>query len=271
MYGSGHVVTFEECAVAYLKDGGEARFIMPMAEQLAGKRLRDITPSEVRTAARLAYPNAGNATLNRQGITPARAVINFGHQQGWCPLIRVKSFTIEKPKRRAVSRVYLDKLRPHIPPHLFALLLFLHTTGRRIGEAMRIEPEDVDLQRMRVRIGRTKNGDPAIAHLTAEVAELIASIMPERGPIFAYAGRSSIYPTMRRAAKKAKVEYIPTHQIGRHSYATTLADAGFSSKAIAEAGGWKSVRLVAETYEHPESAGEKAARVFGKKKARKVK
>ena len=267
LYGADHVITFDECALQYVKDGGEGRFILPMAKRLAGKRLKDITPAEIREAARAEYPNASNATLNRQGITPARAVINFGHQQGWCSAIHVKAFPVERPKRQAVNRAYLDALRPHLPHPLYVLMMFLHTTGRRIGDALSIDVRDVHLQSMRVTIGRTKNVEPAVAHLTAEVAELIASIMPASGKLFPYAARSSVYPTLRRACKKAGVEYLGTHQPGRHSYATTLADAGMSTKAIADAGGWKSVRLVSEIYEHPEDAGERAAKVIGKKMA----
>lgn len=198
-------------------------------------------------------------------------MINFGHQQGWCSAIKVKSFAVEKPIRQAVGRDYLDRLRPHLPARLFAMMMFLHTTGRRVGDALGVEPKHLDLQRMRVFIPKTKNGEAAVAHLTAEVAELIAALEPRHGLVFGYVDRSSVYPTMRRACKKAGIEYLGTHQPGRHSFATTLSDAGWQSKAIAEAGGWKSVRLVAETYEHPTAPGEKAAQVFGQNRRTKRK
>ena len=275
LYGADHVITFDECALAYAQDGGETRFILPISKALTGRRLKDITPADIRAAAKAAYPNASPATLNRQAITPARAVINYGHAQGWCSVIRVKAFPVARPKRQAVGRAYLDTLRPHLPGPMFALLLFLHTTGRRIGDALSLTTADVDLQRMRAVIHDTKNGDPAIAVLTAEVAQLLAEIMPQLGPVFPYAARSSIYATLRRACKSAGLEYLGTHQLGRHSYATTLHNAGWGSKAIAEAGGWKSVRLVAETYEHPQDAATRAAALFGpeltQQKPRRVK
>lgn len=268
LYGVDHVMTFEECALAYVQDGGEARFIVAISTALAGRKLKQITPKDVRDAARAAYPNASAATLNRQAITPARAVINYGHAQGWCAAIKVRSFAVEKPKRQAVGRPYLDTLRPHLPQPMFALMLFLFTTGRRIGDALALDVTDIDLQRMRATIGRTKNGDPAIAVLTAEVAALLTEVMPKAGKVFPYAARSSIYPTLRRACKKAGIEYLATHQPGRHSYATTLDNAGFSPKEIADAAGWKSVRLVSETYTHPEAPAERAAKLFGKKLTR---
>lgn len=268
LYGVEHVITFDECALAYAQDGGETRYLLPVAEAMKGRRLREITPKDIRDMARKLYPNAKASTINRQAITPARAVINFGHKQGWCGLIRVEAFAQEKPKRQAVTRDYLDKLRPHLPHRMFVLMLFVHTTGRRITEALDLERQHVDLAAMRAEIPKTKNGEAATAHLTAEVAELLAGIMPEAGRVFGYVGRSSLYPTLRRACAKAGLPYLGTHQVGRHSFATTLSNAGFSTKAIAEAGGWKSVRLVAETYDHPEDSGKRAAAVFGKKLAR---
>lgn len=268
LYGAQEVTTFDECALAYAQDGGETIYLLKVSEALAGRRLKEITPRDIREMARKMYPNAKASTINRQAITPARAVINYGHAQGWCGPIKVESFPVDKPKRRAVTRAYLDALRPHVPHRIFVVMLFLHTTGRRVEEALSISVEQVDLDGRKVAIPMTKNGEPATAYLTDEVAELIAGIMPPSGLVFGYAGRASLYPTLRRGCKKAGLPYLATHQVGRHSFATTLSNAGFRSKEIADAGGWKSVRLVAETYEHPEDAGQRAAKVFVKKETR---
>lgn len=262
LYGSDEV-TFDECALSYAEDGGDTRFLVPVSRLLAGRKLRDITPKMIRDIARRLYPSAKPATLNRQVITPARAVINFGHQQGWCAPIRVQSFEADKPKRQAVTRAYLDRLRPHIPHHLFVLLLFLHTTGRRVGEALALRPDDIVDRR--VTIPMTKNGEAAVTFLTEEVAEMISGLEETGATVFGYTRRDSVYSTLRRGCKAAGLPYLGTHQIGRHSFATTLSEAGWGSKAIAEAGGWKSVRLVAETYEHPENAAVRASAVFDTK------
>ena len=269
LYGPEEVVTFDAAAVAYAEDGGETRFLMKMAQQLQGKPLRDIRPKDVRDAARRAYPEATAATQNRQGITPAAAVINWAHGQGWCSPIRVRRFEHERPKRRAVDGNYLDALHPWLPHRLYVLMLFLHQTGRRVGDAIEMEPGWLDGQR--VHIPRTKNGDPATVILPAQLAEIMAGLTPRHGRVFGYVHRSSVYRTLRRACAKAGVEYLGTHQPGRHSFATTLHKAGWGSRKIAEAGGWKSVALVAQTYEHPENTAEEAAGVFDKKMARSKK
>lgn len=262
LYGPEEVVTFDAAAVAYAEDGGETRFLMKMAEQLQGKPLRDIRPKDIRDAARRAFPAAAPATINRQGITPAAAVINWAHGQGWCAPIRVKRFAVERPKRKAVGREYIEALRPHLPDRLYVLMLFLHQTGRRVGDAIGMTPDWIDGQR--IHIPRTKNGEAATVVLTPEVADLLAALEPRHGRVFGYRERSSLYPTLRRACGKAGVEYLGTHQPGRHSFATTLHKAGWGSKKIAEAGGWKSVALVAQTYEHPENTAQEAAGIFGK-------
>ena len=45
-------------------------------------------------------------------------------------------FEFHKPKREAVGVEYLVALEPHVPITMFALLLFLYTTGRRVSEAI---------------------------------------------------------------------------------------------------------------------------------------
>lgn len=261
--GVKEVLTFEQAAIAYIENGGDKRFILKMAEELQGMRLRDITPHAVRVAAKSAYPAGSPATRNRQGITPVRAVINYAHEQGWCGAIRVKGFTVEKPSRKSVDRDYLDTLRPHLPPNLFALLLFLFTTGRRVGDAIHMRPEWINGSV--VEIPKTKNGDAATAHLTPEVALIIAGLDPVNGRVFGYKDRRSIYGTLRRACKAAGVEYLGTHQLGRHSFNTHLHEAGFSIPDIAKASGAKDHRLLMATYIHPGDKSAEVVKLFSKK------
>lgn len=263
IYGSSAVVTFEQAALAYAEDGGDTRFLVRVTEHLTGTALKDITPRMVREAARKAYPKAAAATINRQGITPARAVINYAHEQGWCPPIKVRGLPVEKTKRKAVDHTYLAKLEPHLPPNLFALMLFLYTTGRRVGDAIMLDVADIDLDAGTAHIPRTKTGQAVTVRLAPLVRDLLRDVMPAGGKAFGYTDRRSIYGTLKRACKKAGVEYLGTHQPGRHSFATSLDRAGWTATAIADAGGWKSVRLVSETYTHPTDSAARAADLIG--------
>jgi len=267
LYGPQSAITFDQAALAYAEDDGDTRFLVKMTEQLAGVLLRDITPRVVREAAKKAYPTAANATRNRQGITPVRAVINYAHDQGWCAPIKVRAFPVEKPKKKAVGHEYLATLQPHLPINMFALMLFLHTTGRRVGDAISLTPDDIDLSSAKAHIQKTKNGDAAVAHLVPMLVDILRDLPPANGRIFGYRDRRSIYGTLKRACKRAGVEYLGTHQPGRHSFATALEREGWSARSIADAGGWKSVRLVDETYIHTDDPAERASDVIGKKLA----
>jgi integrase len=266
-FGVEAVITFAEAALSYLDAGGEDRYILTVSEKLGQLPLREITPELIRAAATEVYPKAAGATKNRQFITPARAVINHAHGRGWCSMIKVVGFKVKKPKRVAVDHDYLEALRPHLPLRAYALMLFLQQTGRRVSDAIELEPHNV--QPDRVYIAETKNGEEAYAFLSKEMQGLIARLKPRHGRVFGYVGRSSLYPTLRRACAKAGVEYLGTHQVGRHSFATHLRQGGFTEKEVAEAGGWKTTRMVSEIYEHPVDIQEQATAHMAKRKKRK--
>lgn len=269
LYGVDVVTTFDQAAVHYAEDGGEARFLVKISEQLAGVSLKSITPQIVRNAAKKAYPNHTAATRNRQGITPAASVINYAHQQGWCGPIRVKRFPVDKPKREAVGIEYLAALEPHAPTNLFALILFLHTTGRRVGDAISLKLDDIDLDNATAFIRKTKNGEAATVNLVPVLVDILKDLPTHNGHVFGYRDRRNLYDTLRRSCERAGIKYLGTHQVGRHSFATALEREGWNSKAIADAGGWKSVRLVDETYIHTNDPAARATSLIGTKWAQR--
>ena len=264
LYGASAVMTFDQAAVAYAEDGGETRFLVKISEQLSGTPLHSITPKIIRNAAEAAYPNAKPATRNREGVTPAQAVVNYAHDQGWCGPIKVKRFPVEKPKREAVGIEYLAALEPHAPTNLFALILFVHTTGRRVGDAIGLTPDDIDLENGTAFIAKTKNGDSATVNLVPVLVDILRELPTSNGHVFGYKDRRNLYATLKRSCDRAGIKYLGTHQVGRHSFATALEREGWNSKAIADAGGWKSVRLVDETYIHTNDPAARATALLGR-------
>lgn len=265
MYGPEDVMTFAEAALAYAEDGGDTRFLVRITKELADMKLKDIKPKDIRDAARRAYPEAAPATQNRQGITPARAVMNYGHAQGWCPAIRVSTFKTDPPKKQAVEMDYMEKMRPHMPDRLFVLMLFLHVTGRRVGDAVSLTP--AALTGNSVLIPKTKTGAAKTVIVPDQLADMMRSLEPRHGRLFGYKHRHSVYNTLRRACERAGLPYLGTHQPGRHSFATALHGARIGIKGIAEAGGWASIPLLGQTYIHDTDASEVAAGLMGKKMA----
>lgn len=271
IYGVEAVVTFDQAAIKYVEDGGDARFIVRVTELLNGVRIADIKPLDVRATAKKAYPNCAPATRNRQGITPIQAVINYAHEQGWCSPIKVKRFEVKKPKRKAVGIEYLLALQQHAPVNLFALMLFLHTTGRRVGDAIALKPDDLDLGNASAHIKDPKNGEPVTVKLVPFLVETLRDLNTHNGHVFGYKDRRNLYDTLKRSCERAEIEYLGTHQVGRHSFATELANQHWTSKRIADAGGWKSVRLVDDTYIHTNDPAQEATDLIWTKSVQKFK
>ncbi len=178
----------------------------------------------------------------------------------------MKRLKIQAVKKEAVNEKYLAALEPHIPPHAFACLLFIQTTGRRVGEAIALKRSDIDLETGKVTIGTTKNGDAATAKFIPQVIHFLRNNPSRHGLVFGFVTYNGIQNGLRRACKRAGVQYISTHQIWRHSFATNLHESeGWTSKAIADAGGWKTVRVVDDTYIHTNKISDKATDALGKK------
>lgn len=266
-YGVEAVATFEEAALLYMQDGGDPRFVTPLLKHFRGRALRTIRPKDLRDAARTLYPSASGATLNRQGITPARAIINRAAQEGLCQPIRVRQFSTEKPRRVAVQADFVAAFRAEAlrrrKPYLAALARVVFETGARIGELVALEPRHLDLVKGRADLGRTKNGETYWLQFSEGARAELANLPPRRGRVFGYQGRSCVYGPWRTTCRLASLPYVPPHQMGRHSFATALQKAGWDANDIAQAGRWKSVRLVQETYVHPEDRSRLAAAQLG--------
>lgn len=268
IFGPGTQVSFEEAALAYMQAGGESRFLAPLLIHFRGVRLDSIKPGHVLDAAAKLYPDASPATRKRQAIAPTSAVINFGHQRGWCAPIRVKAPSSKPARRTAVDHAYITTLRtaaltpPYAQPHLAALVLFVHLTGARLGEALRLRPADLDLAAGTAIARETKNGEPRLIRLGSVLDAELAELPPRAGLVFGYVTSRGARRALERACTKAALPYLGFHQIGRHSFATKLAEMGWSAEAIADAGGWKSPALVAKTYVHAERLGAAAAQAL---------
>ena len=267
-YGDEAVRTFEEAALSYLEHGGEGRFLPPLIKHFKGRTLGTIRPGELRAAAIALYPSAGPATRNRHGIIPARAVVLHGHDLGWCPSIKVKQFEVPKSrKHKAIDRSWMDAFMAEadksLLPHLSALALFMHQTGARISEAIRLEGQHVDLPNRLAMLEKTKTGTWSPRELTAELVARIAGMKPKAGVrVFGYTDPKAVNRVAKRVAKRANIEQLSTHSFGRHSFGTNALSATGDIKGVMDAGDWKSAKLFMETYVHSRNAARNIAAKF---------
>ncbi|HWU19337.1 MAG TPA: tyrosine-type recombinase/integrase [Devosia sp.] len=273
-FGEEAVRTFEEAAVEYLQHGGkdgtggDGKFIKPILAHFKGRRVGSITGAELRSMANTLYPGRAPATKNRQAIVPARAVIMYAHHLGWCGAISVEQFKVPKSKKhKPATREWLDKFMAEADrrklPHLSCLVLFMHQTGTRISEAIRIVGKDLDLPARIVVLGKTKTDEWVTRYLTAELVARIAGLdAKDDERIFGYTDPKAVNRVMKRVAKDAGIEMLTTHSAGRHSFATNAINANAPIKDAMDAGGWKSARLFMETYVHSHEAGKNVASIF---------
>jgi integrase len=266
VYGTASTITFGQAVALYLEAKKDDRFILPIFDEWENKRLVDITGGDVTALATRLYPKASGATKNRQVVNVVRAIVNLAAKSGHCQKLAVEPFKTKKTVRRAVDRDWLDALRPHVPDRLWAVMLFNFSTGARISEATKLLWDDVDLFRKCALIRDPKNGEDREAHLTHEMMMVLVALPRVNRKVFGYATKQSVYGTLKRGCKAAGIPYLGTHQPGRHSFATEMiVRNGVDLATTAEAGGWKSRRLLAETYTHGERHKEAVDRVFGTK------
>jgi len=256
-------IDFRYASAAYEIAGKEDRFIPPIVAEIGGVALGDITPGMVRNLAKKLYPKASPATWNRQVLTPVRAVVNHAADEGRCQPLRVKSFQTKKALKQAVTRAWIKSFIGAASPKLGALCYFMFTTGARIGDAVSLLWSDVNMTTKTAVVRDTKNGEDRAVHLTLSMLRMMSSLDPSQRKVFQYASRHAVYGSWKRACKKAGIEYVPPHQAGRHSFATEMiVRNGVDVATTAEAGGWKSKRLLVDTYVHGEKHRERVDEVF---------
>lgn len=270
-YGEEAVRTFEEAAVSYIEDGGEGRFLPNIIKHFKGRTLGSIKPNELRSMAKKLYPKGAPSTRNRQAIIPARAVIRYAHDLGWCAPITVKMFDVPKStKHKPVDRDWLDKFLAQSDadklPHLSALVLFMNQTAARVSEAVRLTGEHVDLENRVVVLEKTKTEEMSVRHLTAElVARLSTLDLEDEKPVFSYTDSKAVNKRIAAVCKRAGIPTRTTHSAGRHSFGTNAMNVPAPDiKAAMDAGGWKSAKLFLETYVHSQDAGRSLAEKFDK-------
>ena len=260
--------TFDEAAEAYLKAKGENKHLRRVMEYLHGRPLASIFPNDLIEMAIALYPTQSNATRNRQALCPASAVINYAYDWGWCSLIRLRRFRQEKPKRRRAASfewmvLFLRQCDQDNLSHLAALAVFINRTAARVSEAVNLKWDQVDLINRKVVLLKTKTGTNAVRHSSDDIICRLHEMNRRSGErVFSFTNRHSVNERIKAVCRRAGIEYLPTHSVGRRAFAKNTVAMGIDTKSAMEAGGWLSSKVFLETYVQSDDGGKIVADRF---------
>jgi integrase len=250
--------TFREAAESFVAHGGSPLYLAKVIARLGDMPVTLICPFDIYEMAKAMYPARRNTTLNRQALSPARAVMIHAYERGWCNRIFLKRFKEAKAKRKKpASHAWLHafvrqcKREGHI--RLAALVLFMSSTGARVTEAISLRWKDVDLARRFVILRKTKTSTDSQRGLTDEVAARLAEFRGDAAPddrVFVYHSRQSVNARIAAVCRRAEISYKSSHACGRHTFATTAINEGIDIRTTMDAGGWRSSAVFIETYVH---------------------
>lgn len=253
VHGERATVTFLEAAVLYMRSGGERRFLQPLIDHFAGRRIAEIEQGDADAAARALYPGRSPATLNRHVYTPISAVLAFAARRNWCEARRFDRPKQPKGRVRWITPAEADRLVECGAKHLRPLVTFLLATGARLSEALYLQWHDVDLSRRHVSFTDTKSGTARGVPLHDRAFEALANIKHRVGPVFLRPdgkpykekldGGGQIKTAFAGACRRAGVKDFSPHDC-RHTWATWHYMANRDIAALMALGGWKSEAMV---------------------------
>ncbi|KKX28208.1 tyrosine-type recombinase/integrase [Rhizobium sp. LC145] len=259
--------TFSEGAESYIEHGGEAKSLPPILAEIGAKSLGEIFPFDVKALANSLYPEHQNSTRNRCVITPVRAVFSHSYDRGWGPLIRLRNFRQDAPKRKKAAsqawvHAFVRQCAKDDLPHVAALVMFMSQTGARVSEAIALEWKEVDLLGRTALILKTKTGRNSTRFLTDQLLARLHQLRETAAlgdRVFRYTNRHSVNERILAVCRRASITYKPSHTCGRHAFANNALSLGLDVKTTMDAGGWRSVAVFLGTYANPRNAGRMVA------------
>ena len=248
--GPAAILTFAQAARMYRNAGKSETFLAPVEKYLGATLVKDITEGAIQSMAKDLYPNCSGASLNRLAIVPAVAVINHAAKRNLCNRIRVERYDEETKVKDPATLEWVERFRTEAGPHLGAMALFMYLTGARVGEAVDVQWDDIDLTAATVKIRQTKVNAERVSHLPVPLVVAIANLskIPDCG-VFGYSKAANLRSAWDGAVGRAKIKHLSPHSC-RHGFATGLLRRGVDVVTVAWLGGWKNARQVLATYGH---------------------
>jgi len=215
----------------------ETRRLLRLRAALGDKPLTEVVWDDLVRLGRSALPGRTNATINREIVTPARAVLHYAAKNRWCHAPQLALLKTPKPGLRCISpegearllagtNVFKERL----------LLLWLFRTGMRIEDTLqRVCWDDparpgerlgIDLKSrvVRTRIGKTQ--EVGEFELADELVAALSTIAPaERcGKLFSWGNQQNVNRWLHPLRTRVGVHFTP--HMARHTVGARLANNG---------------------------------------------
>ncbi len=250
---------FVDAVAAYLRGGGEARYLQALLDYFGNTALEKIDQAAIDRAAGLilppgitAAPSAQNANVNRQIHTPMSSILKAGGRD-----LRIRRPKQPPGRTRWIEPGEAAALIRKAPARLRRLIVFLLYTGCRITETCRLEWPHVSLEKQVAYIAKTKNGDARAVHLPAVVIDELQAVPKtgRKGRVFGYRDRWEVYEDWTPALKAAGLADFTPHDCC-HTWATWMRRyAGQDLRGLLGTGRWKDIKSVLR-YQHVDTTEE---------------
>lgn len=248
--GPASILTFAQAARDYRAAGRSDRFLDKIESHLGRTLVSEITEGTIHTMAKTLYPTATGASLNRMVVAPAQAVINHAAKSKLCAKISVERYKIEAKIKEPATLEWVNAFREHANQRVGALALFMYLTGARIGEALALMPEDLDLPARTAKIKESKQSKERLSNLPTPLVVALANLeLVEGRGVFGYDHSTALRNAWEAAIERAGIKRLTPHSC-RHGFATGLLRRGVDVVTVAWLGGWKSPHQVLKTYGH---------------------
>lgn len=259
-------LTFLTAAVRYMESGRRRRFIARLIEHFGETPVSEIDQEAVDAAALVICPSTTPATRNATVYTPVAAILHFAgvkrsfsRPKGAKGMIRMDYMTVDDAQALIAEAAKSDR-------QFGALLMFLLYTGCRLGEALALTWERVEMDSRTAYINVTKNGDPRAMLMRPDLADLLAAFRPESGTgrVFKFRQGGWLKQKLLRARlavcglpMPARGKRPPPHRLSyvkfhtfRHTWATWMRRyAGADVQGLVATGNWRDARSAAR-YTH---------------------
>jgi integrase len=276
-------VGFREAARAY--EHGSARsfsrvhhYMLGAAAKYFGDRpVHEIGPREIGEYLNTQYPKCADGTRRRHGAT-VTAVLRYAHESGWREPIRVSLPPESEGRVRYLTEEEEVRFLAHCPELYWPVFAFLLNTGARVGEAIALDWEDLDLGactvRLRSKKGRVRRVKTRDVPLN-EVALLALAEMRRifrgktTGPVFRnsmgyrWAGVRSFELKLATVCREAGITDLVVHDL-RHTFASRLVQKGVALQVVSELLGHASVTQTMRYAHLAPGEGRKAVDLLGR-------